>query len=104
MVSKERQIEQTEQQIESIEKKLKQAKAKKQQLLQQQKQAERKARTKRLIEIGGIVEHFGGGELQDKEGFAEFLKTHALEIDCYFKKALSASNSPFEAYKRQYVD
>lgn len=45
-----------ENKIDEIERKISQLKAKKQSILQRDKQKERKARTKRLIEMGAVLE------------------------------------------------
>ncbi|WP_270642135.1 hypothetical protein [Paraclostridium sordellii] len=45
--------------LNDIEEKIKQLKAQKQALIQKEKEKERKARTKRLIEIGAIFDNMG---------------------------------------------
>ncbi|SCJ54134.1 Protein of uncharacterised function (DUF3847) [uncultured Clostridium sp.] len=45
--------------LNDIEEKIKQLKAQKQALIQKEKEKERKARTKRLIEIGAIFDSMG---------------------------------------------
>lgn len=45
--------------LDNIEEKIKQLKAQKQALIQKEKEKERKARTKKLIEIGAIFDSMG---------------------------------------------
>lgn len=51
----------TEERIAELDKKIEQIKAQKKAILQREKQAERKARTKRLIQIGAEVGKCGRG-------------------------------------------
>ena len=46
----------SEERIAELDKRIEQIKAQKKAIIQREKQAERKARTKRLIEIGGAAE------------------------------------------------
>lgn len=62
-----------------IDKKIEQLKAQKKAILQREKQAARKARTKQLIQIGGaVVAHCG--EITDLEAFNEYLEKYAYAI------------------------
>ena len=58
--------------IEKIEEKINQLKAQKQALLAREKEKERKARTRRLIQIGAIIESMG---IDDVELAAKFKAT-----------------------------
>ena len=58
--------------IEKIEEKINQLKAQKQALLTREKEKERKARTRRLIQIGAIIESMG---IDDVELAAKFKYT-----------------------------
>ncbi|MEG2832337.1 MAG: hypothetical protein RR923_06100 [Bacilli bacterium] len=61
--------------LDDIEEKIKQLKAQKQALIQKEKEKERKARTKRLIEIGAIFDSMG---ITSNELANEF-KNHFLD-------------------------
>lgn len=61
--------------LNDIEEKIKQLKAQKQALIQKEKEKERKARTKRLIEIGAIFDSLG---ITSKELANEF-KNHFID-------------------------
>ena len=61
--------------LDDIEEKIKQLKAQKQALIQKEKEKERKARTKRLIEIGAIFDSMG---ITSTELANEF-KNHFME-------------------------
>ncbi|WP_195238895.1 hypothetical protein [Romboutsia sp. 1001285H_161024_C4] len=61
--------------LNDIEEKIKQLKAQKQALIQKEKEKERKARTKRLIEIGAIFDSMG---ITSTELANEF-KNHFME-------------------------
>lgn len=50
---------QNKEKIDKIEQKINQLKAQKQALLAREKEKERKARTRRLIQIGAIIENMG---------------------------------------------
>ena len=54
-----------EERIAELDKKIEQIKAQKKAILQREKQAERKARTKRLIEVGAIIESTLGIEFDN---------------------------------------
>lgn len=69
----------TEERIAELDKKIEQIKAQKKAILQREKQAERKARTKRLIQIGAEVEAFCG-EITDLEAFKKYLEQYAYAI------------------------
>lgn len=79
----------TEERIAELDKKIEQIKAQKKAILQREKQAERKARTKRLIEIGGAVESVLGQpiEKEDLPKLINFLKQQE-ERGHYFSKAM----------------
>ena len=59
---------QNKEKIDKIEQKINQLKAQKQAILAREKEKERKARTRRLIQIGAIIENMGidNVELADK--------------------------------------
>ena len=69
----------TEERIAELDKKIEQIKAQKKAILQREKQAERKARTKRLIQIGAEVEAICG-EITDIEALKEYLSKYAYAI------------------------
>lgn len=79
----------TEERIAELDKKIEQIKAQKKAILQREKQAERKARNKRLIEIGGAVESVLGHpiEKEDLPKLINFLKQQE-ERGHYFSKAM----------------
>ena len=67
-----------EQKLEELEKKMEQLKAQRKAIIAREKAAERKARTKRLIEIGAEVEAALGYSLYTKEmrlALGEFLRS-----------------------------
>lgn len=65
--------------IEKIEEKINQLKAQKQALLTREKEKERKARTRRLIQIGAIIESMG---IDDVELAAKFKYTFENNNSC----------------------
>ena len=69
----------TEERIAELDKKIEQIKAQKKAILQREKQAERKARTKRLIQIGAEVEAVCG-EITDLEAFKDYLSKYSYPI------------------------
>lgn len=69
----------TEQKIDELDKKIEQIKAQKRAILNREKEAERKARTKRLISIGAEVEAICG-EITDIEAFKSYLTQYAYKI------------------------
>ena len=69
----------TEERIAELDKKIEQNKAQKKAILQREKQAERKARTKRLIQIGAEVEAVCG-EITDLEAFKDYLSKYSYAI------------------------
>lgn len=81
----------TEERIAELDKKLEQIKAQKKAIIQKEKQAERKARTKRLIEIGGAVESVLGRPIEHSElpKLIDFLKQQE-ERGSYFSRAMTA--------------
>lgn len=58
----------------------------------QQKEAERKARTRRLINIGAAVEHYAG-EITDLEAFNRYLAQYGNAIASTQKKAQETTNA-----------
>ena len=63
--------------IAEIDKKIEQLKAKKQSLISREKEQERKARTRRLIEIGAIVEKgLTISSTQKAQALVEYLTKH----------------------------
>lgn len=69
----------TEERIAELDKKLDQIKAQKRALQNRAKAEERKARTKRLIQIGAEVEAFCG-EITDLEAFKKYLEHYSYAI------------------------
>ena len=69
----------TEERIAELDKKIEQIKAQKKAILQREKQAERKARTKRLIQIGAEVEAICG-EITDLEAWKRYLTQYKVAI------------------------
>ncbi len=65
----------TNKKLNDIEEKIKQLKAQKHAIIQKEKEKERKARTKRLIEIGAIFDSIGITSTQ----LANELKNHFLD-------------------------
>lgn len=55
-----------------IEEKIKQLKAQKQAIINKEKEKERKARTKRLIEIGAIIDSMGIDSVNLANGFKNY--------------------------------
>ena len=82
----------TEERIAELDKKIEQIKAQKKAILQREKQAERKARTKRLIEIGGAVESVLGHPIEkdDLPKLINFLKQQE-ERGQFFSKAMGSA-------------
>ena len=68
-----------EERIAELDEKIKQINAQKKAILQREKQAERKARTKRLIQIGAEVEAVCG-EITDLEAFKTYLQKYGYAI------------------------
>ena len=56
-----------EERLADFDRKIEQLKAQKKAYLQREKQAERKARTKRLIEIGAVLEHVLGKPIEKSD-------------------------------------
>lgn len=79
-----------EERLAELDKKEKQIKERKKALLARERQAERKARTKRLIEIGGAVESVLGRPIEKKDlpKLIAFLKQQE-ERGNFFSKAMS---------------
>lgn len=78
----------SEERIAELDKRIEQIKA----IIQREKQAERKARTKRLIEIGGAAESVLGRPFQegDLQKFINFLKQQEIRGN-YYSKAMNSS-------------
>ena len=76
--------------IAELQKKQEQLKAQEKELKKRQSEAERKARTKRLVEMGGIVSHVLGRELtdDDKIKFLKFLEMQERNGK-YFSRAMN---------------
>lgn len=83
-----------EERIAELQKRQEQLKAQEKALKAKQAQAERKARTKRLIEIGGAVESVLGKpiEKQDLPKLISFLKQQE-ERGQYFSKAMAVDQA-----------
>ena len=81
-----------EEQIQALEEKEKVLKARKQRLQAKEREQERKARTHRLIEVGGAVESVLGRPITKEElpMLIAFLKTQE-ERGQYFSKAMSGN-------------
>lgn len=86
-----------EERIAKLQKRQSQLKAQEKALKAKQSQAERKKRTKRLIEIGGAVESVLGQpiEKEDLPKLISFLR-HQEERGGYFSKAMGVSSVPPE--------
>jgi uncharacterized protein (DUF2267 family) len=80
----------SEERIAELDKRIEQIKAQKKAILAREKQAERKARTKRLIEVGATVESVLGRPIEQDElpKLLNFLKQQE-ERGQYFTKAMS---------------
>lgn len=77
--------------IAELQKKQEQLKAQEKELKKRQSEDERKARTKRLVEMGGIVSHVLGRDLtdDDKTKFLKFLEMQERNGK-YFSRAMNA--------------
>lgn len=74
----------TEERLEQLNQKMEQLKAQKQRIQSQINQKERKARTRRLIQIGAIFEnYFGVSSVEEAE---EIAKTFQLPVQSHLKK------------------
>lgn len=60
-------IRSTEERIAELDKKMEQIKAQKKAILQREKEIQRKARTRRLIEVGGAVESVLGHPIEKED-------------------------------------
>ena len=82
----------SEERIAELDKRIEQIKAQKKAIIQREKQAERRARTKRLIEIGGAAESVLGRPFQegDLQKFINFLKQQEIRGN-YYSKAMNSS-------------
>ena len=68
-----------EDRVADLDKKIKQMQAQKRAILQREKEAARKARTKRLIRIGAEVEAYCG-EITDLDAFKDYLQQYSAAI------------------------
>lgn len=91
-----------EERIANLQKRQEQLKAQEKALKAKQSLAERKARTKRLIEIGGAVESVLGRaiEKQDLPKLIGFLKQQE-ERGGYFTKAMNAPSEPVQTVQAE---
>lgn len=62
--------------IDKIDEKIKQLKARKQAILNKQKEKERKARTRRLIQIGAIIDTMGINDIELANKFKEYFENN----------------------------
>lgn len=62
--------------IDKIEEKINQLKAQKQAILAREKEKERKARTRRLIQIGAIIENMGIDNIELADKFKSYFDTN----------------------------
>lgn len=88
--------------IEELRKKQMQLKKREQQLRKEHTETERKKRTKRLIELGAIVESVLGRDTdeEDKKRLMNFLKKQEINGK-YFSKAMNASVAQMEESAKQ---
>lgn len=82
-------IRSTEERIAELDKKMEQIKAQKKAILQREKEIQRKARTRRLIEVGGAVESVLGHPIkkEDIPNLIAFLEQQEKRGN-YFSKAM----------------
>ena len=87
-------IRSAEERIAELDEKMEQIKAQKKAILQREKEIQRKARTKRLIEIGGAVESVLGHpiEKEDIPNLIAFLEQQEKRGN-YFSKAMKKIDS-----------
>ncbi len=62
--------------IDKIEQKINQLKAQKQAILAREKEKERKARTRRLIQIGAIIENMGIDNIELADKFKSYFENN----------------------------
>ena len=62
--------------IDKLDEKIKQLKAQKQALIAREKEKERKARTRRLIQIGAIIDNMGIDTVELADKFKEYFETN----------------------------
>lgn len=82
--------------LEQIEKKIEQLKAQKQALLNREKEKARKERTKRLIQIGAVIDSRLNLNLDEVEKFCDYLHEFPQSFDkvkVYINKQLEVSDS-----------
>lgn len=60
--------------IDKLDEKIKQLKARKQAILAREKEKERKARTRRLIQIGAIIESMGINDIELANKFKDYFE------------------------------
>lgn len=98
-----------EEKLRKIEEKEKQLKAKRRKLIAQHSQEERKARTRRLIQLGGIAEKYLGvmDSEEDQERFAQDLmiiqaiRQEETENDPYTKETVQLAIQIKQAIEKQ---
>ena len=88
-----------EDRVADLDKKIKQMQAQKRAILQREKEAARKARTKRLIRIGAEVEAYCG-EITDLDAFKDYLQQYSAAIRGTQKK--EQKDSPSGWFRKQY--
>ena len=62
--------------IDKLEEKIKQLKAQKQALISREKEKERKVRTRRLIQIGAIIDSMGIDDVDLADKFKQYFETN----------------------------
>lgn len=62
--------------IDKLDEKIKQLKAQKQAIIAREKEKERKARTRRLIQIGAIIDSIGIDTVELADKFKEYFETN----------------------------
>ena len=94
-------IRSTEERIAELDKKMEQIKAQKKAILQREKEIQRKARTRRLIEVGGAVESVLGHPIEKEdihilidggtaETYRNYLKTQEI---CHYSHQKTLQNN-----------
>lgn len=73
-----------EKRIENLQNKQAQLKAQEKKLIAQKREADRKARTRRLIQIGAEAESVLGRPITSDD--LPFFRNFLLEDDCYFRR------------------
>ncbi len=80
-----------EQKIEVFDKKIGQLEAQKQALIAREKEKERKARTRRLIQIGGIMAHIGIDSVEKADQVKKAYEEN-VQFRTYMEKIIGGSN------------